>query len=99
MIAVALRSALTLLGCCLTMTASSPWGAEPRLFIRVNQLGYLTASPKVAVVCALDSIPRVTYSVTDSRGALVLRRTTSSLGSFASCRSTHRLDLTVLDRP
>lgn len=94
-----LGTALTLLGCCLTMTSSSPWGAEPRLFIRVNQLGYLTAAPKVAVVCALDSIPRVTYSVTDSRGALVLRRTTSSVGAFASCRSTYRLDLTVLDRP
>jgi hypothetical protein len=40
-----------------------------RTFIRINQLGYLPLSPKVAVACSLDStsISTVTLPVTDGR--------------------------------
>lgn len=92
---MASRWALTLL-CCLTLTSASPWRAAPRVFVRVNQLGYLVDAPKVAVVCALDPIRSVRYSVTDLTGRTMLRRYAPTLGSFASCRSTHRLQLSEL---
>jgi endoglucanase len=93
------RVGLLLFGCLTLALSAAPRRAEPRLFIRVNQLGYLSASPKIAVVCALDSITRVTFSVTDASGRRVLGPGRApSLGPFASCRSTHRLDLTSLRR-
>lgn len=95
------RLAFGLLGC-LTLTSAAPsprQRAESRRFIRVNQLGYLVRSPKVAVLCTLDSTPRVTFTVRDSTGQIALRRYTNSLGSFASCRSTYRLNFTELVRP
>lgn len=73
--------------------------AESRRFIRVNQLGYLTRAPKFAVLCTLDSLPRVTFTVRDATGRIAVRRFASSSGSFASCRSTYRLSFTELTRP
>jgi hypothetical protein len=73
--------------------------SESRRFIRVNQLGYLTSAPKYAVVCALDSVAALTFTVKDSAGRTAIsRRRAPSLGPFASCRSTHRLDFTSLRR-
>ncbi|MGH7712658.1 MAG: cellulase N-terminal Ig-like domain-containing protein, partial [Gemmatimonadaceae bacterium] len=66
-----------LLGLCLTLGGTTPQRATaPRLFIRVNQVGYLSGAPKVAVLCALDAIPRIKYSVTDSTGRTMMRRYT-----------------------
>ncbi|MGQ0539328.1 MAG: cellulase N-terminal Ig-like domain-containing protein, partial [Gemmatimonadaceae bacterium] len=84
-----------MLTACLTLQGGAQ-RREPRLFIRANQLGYLPQAPKAAVLCALDSLPHVTYNVVDAAGATVLRRTARSLGSFASCRATFRLDFTAV---
>jgi hypothetical protein len=84
----------------LTLTASVPrQHAEWRRFIRVNQLGYLIGAPKFAVLCTLDSLPRVTFTVRDATGRIAVRRFAASSGSFASCRSTYRLSFTELTRP
>lgn len=86
-------------GACLTLAPASPRHAAPRRFIRVNQLGYLVRSPKIAVLCTLDSVPKVTFTVRDLRGRITVRRLAESLGSFASCRSTYRLNFSELVRP
>lgn len=86
--------------CCLALTLTGPQQprSEPRRFIRVNQLGYLARAPKVAVLCTLDSVPRVTFTVRDATGRIMVRRFASSLGSFAACRSTYRLNFTEVTR-
>ena len=99
-----MRSALlrwtVLLAGCLTLSASAAQQrAESRRFIRVNQIGYLIRAPKFAVLCTLDSLPRVTFTVRDATGRIMVRRFASSSGSFASCRSTYRLSFTELTRP
>ncbi|MEO5588361.1 MAG: glycoside hydrolase family 9 protein, partial [Gemmatimonadaceae bacterium] len=71
-----------------------------RTFIRVNEVGYLPGSPKVAVACSLDSTRIVTFTVQDSEGRVVFGpHQTKSTGSFAACASTHRLDFSRLEKP
>jgi len=68
--------------------------------IRVNQVGYLPESPKVAVVCSIDSTQPATFVVRDRRDRVVLgpRRAVAS-GAFAGCRETYRLDFSALRVP
>jgi hypothetical protein len=88
-----LLSLLTILaaGC-----ASLP---EPELAaaIRYNQLGYLPAAPKVAVVCARDErLPR-SFRVTDANGRTVLGpAAVEPAGAFAGCAATARLDFSAV---
>ncbi|HLE57704.1 MAG TPA: glycoside hydrolase family 9 protein [Rhodothermia bacterium] len=71
--------------------------APQRTFIRVNQLGYIPAAPKVAVACSLDSVAIKSFSVQDLSGRVVLGpRPAKSSGSFGPCASTHRLDFSSL---
>src|SRR5438105_13833456 len=66
-------------------------------FIRVNQVGYLPNAPKVAVVCALDSIPVKTFTVQDNLGRVVFGpRPAQAAGAFGPCVATYRLDFTKL---
>lgn len=68
-------------------------------FIRINQVGYLPAAPKVAVICSLDSASFSTFRVVDVRGRTVFGPAGASpAGSFAACRTTYRLDFSGLRR-
>ena len=74
--------------------------ADSANVIRVNQVGYLPAAPKVAVLCSLDSTRFETFVVRDRRDRVVLgpRRAIAS-GSFGPCRETFRLDFSALRAP
>lgn len=73
--------------------------AESTSFIRVNQVGYLTGAPKVAVMCTLDSSVTKSFLVKDARGRVVLGpKRTANEGSFGPCRVTQRLDFSTLRR-
>ncbi|HUF64616.1 MAG TPA: cellulase N-terminal Ig-like domain-containing protein, partial [Gemmatimonadaceae bacterium] len=70
--------------------------ADTNSFIRTNQVGYLPDAPKIAVICSLDSASFSTFEVRDSRNRRVLGGAAQATGSFASCRSTFRLDFSAL---
>ncbi len=67
-------------------------------FIRTNQVGYLPDAPKIAVICSLDSASFSSFEVRDTRNRRVLGGVAQATGSFASCRSTFRLDFSALRR-
>jgi endoglucanase len=77
--------------------------ADSTIVIRVNQVGYLPDSPKIAVACALDStrVTRVTrtFVVRDENGKTAYgpKKVVAS-GPFGPCQRTWRLDFTDLDR-
>ncbi|HEU4747781.1 MAG TPA: glycoside hydrolase family 9 protein [Gemmatimonadaceae bacterium] len=66
--------------------------ATPTSVIRVNQLGYLPDAPKVAVVCALDSVEVRTFSLTRSGSAHVVERPVVAARPFGPCVTAYRLD-------
>jgi NAD(P)-dependent dehydrogenase (short-subunit alcohol dehydrogenase family) len=69
-------------------------------FVRVNQVGYLPAGPKVAVVCALRPIALTGFTVQDARGRVVLGpRPARRAGAFGPCVETWRLDFSTLRAP
>ncbi|HEX8850868.1 MAG TPA: glycoside hydrolase family 9 protein [Gemmatimonadaceae bacterium] len=69
-------------------------------FVRVNQLGYLPSSVKVAVLCSLTPDSATTFTVVDSTNRVVLGpKRGKQTGAFAGCESTARLDFSVLKRP
>ena len=73
--------------------------ADP-VHIRVNQLGYLPSSPKVAVVCALADTTVATFTVEDTSGRVVFGpRPARVAGAFGPCRRTFRLDFSELRAP
>jgi endoglucanase len=72
----------------------------PRTFIRINQLGYLPVSPKIAVACSLDSTTTSTFTLQNSEGLTVFGpRKAESAGTWGPCKSTHRLDFSSFTRP
>src|SRR5215468_3349103 len=77
--------------------------AQPRVVIRVNQVGYLPDAPKVAVACALDSALRgqsARFRVRDTNGrAVVSERLARPSGGFGPCRETWRFDFSALRVP
>lgn len=74
--------------------------ADSVSFIRVNQIGYLPESPKVAVVCSLASQLIETFSVSDSKGRQVISSAPAlESGPFGPCASTHRLDFSSVTAP
>lgn len=88
---------LTVAGLALAASTGHSQAAPRRTFIRVNQLGYLPAAPKVAVACSLDSISIKSFSVQDLTGRVVFGpRAAKSNGRFGPCASTHRLDFSSL---
>jgi endoglucanase len=73
--------------------------SDTMTFIRVNQVGYLPGSPKVAVACSLDSARIDHFVVEDERGRTVLGpRAAESAPGFGPCVVTHRLDFSALKR-
>ena len=68
-----------------------------RHVIRINQVGYLPASPKVAVLCSLDSSRVSSFSVETEDGRRVLGPLNAiAAPGFGPCVSTHRLDFSSL---
>jgi endoglucanase len=75
---------------------SSPDSAA---FIRINQVGYLPAMPKVAVVCALRPVALTRFTVEDQRGRVVLGPLSATRDSAVGpCVETWRLDFSALRR-
>ena len=68
-------------------------------YIRVNQVGYLPAAPKIAVICSLDSASFDSFRILDSRGMTVFGPARAeATGSFAACKSTYRLNFSAFRR-
>ncbi len=73
---------------------------DSALFIRVNQLGYSPAAPKVAVACALTPRAVERFAVIDATGYPVLGPLEAQrTGAFGPCVETYRLDFSSLKRP
>ena len=74
------------------------WGGE---WIRVNQLGYLPASPKVAVYMSDEAIDLESYAlVDDCTGQEVMRfDTPRAAGLWGRMQRMYRLDFTACNRP
>src|SRR5439155_1616091 len=67
--------------------------AGATIAIRVNQVGYLPAAPKVAVVCALEPRPLPSFRVVDAGNRTVFGPVaTRATGPFGPCATTYRLD-------
>ena len=70
---------------------------EPSAAIRFNQLGYLPASPKVAVLCVREGSLPATFRVRAASGREVIRATTvRDAGAFGPCLTTARLDFSAV---
>jgi hypothetical protein len=82
-----------------------PLSATPRAnaadtatsYIRINQVGYLPESRKVAVICSLQPRQFRQFSVVDERGRRVLGPERAQADRpFGPCLATHRLDFSRL---
>jgi len=98
------RAALLLLVAGVSCHSPARGGPAPQatsgVAIRVNQLGYRTDAPKVAVVCALEPQVIATYRVVDERDRTVLGPSAAEAsGTFGPCAATYRLDFSTLRRP
>jgi len=68
--------------------------------VRINQVGYRTDAPKVAVVCSLAEERIGTFSVEDTTGRVVLPATPARRApGFGPCVVTHRLDFSAVRTP
>ena len=81
----------------LIVACHGPPGPAPQagatIAIRVNQVGYLPAAPKVAVVCALEPRPLPSFRVVDAGNRTVFGPVaTRATGPFGPCATTYRLD-------
>ena len=72
--------------------------ADTNSFIRTNQVGYLPDAPKIAVICSLDSTSFSSFEVRDARNRRVFTGSAQATGTFASCRSTFRLNFSAVRR-
>ena len=72
--------------------------AAQSLHIRVNQVGYLPDTPKVAVACALQPTELEDFTVIDMQGRRVLSGRAADGGAFGPCLQAFRLDFTRLKR-
>ena len=80
--------------------AAQSSGVDSAAFVRVNQVGYLPDSPKIAVVCALRPVALTTFTVANERGRTVLGpRAARRDAAFGPCVETWRLDFSALRTP
>jgi endoglucanase len=67
------------------------------LYIRINQLGYRPAAPKVAVACAVESVAVTEFTVVDVQGRRRFGPAAAKpAGPFGPCVQTWRLDFSAL---
>jgi hypothetical protein len=65
--------------------------------IRVNQVGYLPAAPKIAVVCAVERVSLSRFTVETANGRVVVGpANVTPSGPFGPCVETWRLDFSRL---
>ncbi len=85
----------------IALAAVRPLAAQdPDDAIRVNQVGYRTDAPKVAVLCALAPRGVSNFDVVDSGGRPVFGPTRATpAGAFGPCAETYRLDFSALRTP
>jgi endoglucanase len=74
------------------VAATSP----QRVYVRVNQVGYLPDAPKAAVVCALDSVTVTSFELRNLAGRRVFASTRVAAGdSWGACTRAYRLDFSA----
>src|SRR6266567_6843141 len=79
------------------LVALATFAADSTHFIRINQVGYLPGAPKVAVFCALDSVPVTTFLLRDELGRVAFGpKRAQATGAFGPCVATYRLDFSAL---
>jgi len=67
--------------------------------IRINQLGYIPAAPKVAVFCSLAPIEVRDFVVTNAAGKTILQRPATLAKPFGPCIVNYRLDFSSIRQP
>jgi hypothetical protein len=67
--------------------------------IRINQLGYIPAAPKVAVFCSLAPIEVGDFVVTNAAGKTILQRPATLAKPFGPCVVNYRLDFSSIRQP
>ncbi|MEO7362578.1 MAG: glycoside hydrolase family 9 protein [Gemmatimonadaceae bacterium] len=68
--------------------------------IRINQVGYAPAAPKVAVACALSPVAITRFTVETESGRVVYGPfTAQATGAFGPCAETYRLNFTAFRAP
>jgi hypothetical protein len=79
------------------LIAAQAMAQQGSFHIRVNQVGYLPAAPKVAVACALERTAVTEFSVVDLQGKRVYGPAAApDGGAFGPCRQAYRLDFSKL---
>lgn len=74
--------------------------ADSTTFIRVNQVGYRSDSPKIAVACSLEPARVETFELRDERDHRVYGpRRAKTAPAFGPCVTTHRLDFSAFTKP
>ncbi len=67
--------------------------------IRINQLGYPSDAPKVAVFCALGKVALRDFAVVDLAGNIVSTPAVIPANPFGPCGTIYRLDFTSVKKP
>jgi len=97
------RAGLILLAASLSCRAPPPGVTSPQgeaVAIRVNQIGYQPAAPKVAVICALAPREIPSFRIVGTGNRTVFGpRPADVAGAFGPCAATFRLDFSALRRP
>ena len=73
--------------------------ALPAEVIRINQLGYLPDSPKVAVYCATTKRELSTFRVSDAAGKTVFEHSAEGTKPFGPCVTIYRLSFSSITKP
>jgi hypothetical protein len=73
--------------------ATPPAGA-----IRVNQLGYFSDAPKVAVLCVLEALEIREFTLAEASGHIVLRQPPTLAKPFGPCVRIYRLDFSSVKK-
>jgi hypothetical protein len=81
----------------LPLFLATAFHADSAAFVRVNQVGYLPAAPKVAVVCALRPVTLTSFVVRDGNRRIVFGPAAARRAAgFGGCVETWQLDFSAL---
>lgn len=72
-----------------------------KAWIRINQLGYKPASPKVAVWCSKDSASVTSFQLIDAETKKIVfsAKTSKAFGAYGPFRQTYRLNFSAFNKP